>query len=87
MNLKSIQLKVALCSGFCLLLVASILIAYAVITLRTTAQKAAEREAQSIAEAQANMTDSEIEKALYTARTLAQSLSGMKSQGAPLDRV
>ena len=85
-ELKSIQLKIVLLGGLCLLLMASSLITYTVVTSRSSALASATREANSAAKAQAGIIDAEVEKALYTARTLAQSLSGMKAHGAQMSR-
>jgi methyl-accepting chemotaxis protein len=83
---KSIQMKIALWGGFCLLLVAVILITYAVVALRTQAINAAQKNAVTLAESQARHIQQEVELALDTARTMAQALSAVRSRNVALDR-
>ncbi len=85
-RLQSLQLKIVLLGGFCLLLVAASLITYAVVSWRATSLDSAEREAHNAAESQAGLIANEIDKAMYAARTLAQAFSAMKSQDIRLDR-
>jgi methyl-accepting chemotaxis protein len=85
-QLKSIQLKIVLWGGACLLLMLSALNTYTILTLRTNMLETGKKEAEAAADEQAWAIDSEIEKALNTARTLAQSLSAMKTQDIQLDR-
>jgi methyl-accepting chemotaxis protein len=83
---NSIQFKVTLLGGASLFLMAASLITYAVLTLRSTSLAAAEREAHNAADSQAEAIAVEINKALFSARTLAQAFSAMKSQDIRLDR-
>jgi methyl-accepting chemotaxis protein len=79
-SLKSIQLKIALWTGCCLLLVAAAIIAYAALALRNTAIEAAQATEIAAAQAQAGIVDAEIAVALDAARTLAQALSSIKDE-------
>jgi methyl-accepting chemotaxis protein len=85
-QLKSLQLKIVLWAGACLLLMAGTLIVYSIITLRSTLLRSGEIEAQSAAETQATLINNKIERALNTARTLEESFSAMKTQDIHLDR-
>jgi hypothetical protein len=78
---KSIQMRIVFLGGLCILLISGSLIMYSVISVRSLSMKAAEREAQTAAEAQARVVASTIGKALYSARTLAQSFAAMKTHG------
>jgi methyl-accepting chemotaxis protein len=86
-HIKSIQLKMAIWGGLSLLLMAGALIVYTVITLRSAMMETGEKEVQAAAKAQAWLVESKIERAFSTARTLAQSLSAMRTQGIQLSRV
>lgn len=83
---KSIQAKITIWAGACLLLAAAIIIAYAVISLRSTAIKAAEDQAVAVAESQSGIIKAELEVALDAARTLAQALTAVKSEDIDLTR-
>jgi methyl-accepting chemotaxis protein len=85
-ELKSIQLKIVLLGGLCVLLMSASLIGYAIITSRSSALASAEREANAVAKSQAGIIDADVEKALNTANTLDQSLAGMKAQGIQMSR-
>jgi methyl-accepting chemotaxis protein len=85
-QLRSIQLKIVLWGGGCLLLMLSALNTYTILTLRSTMMETGKKKAEAVAEEQAWAIDSEFETALHSARTLAQSLSAMKTQGTQLDR-
>jgi hypothetical protein len=50
-NIKSIQLKITLWAGCCLLLASAVIITYAALSLRDTAIEAAEEQAVAMAEA------------------------------------
>lgn len=81
---KSIQLKIALWTGCCLLLVAVATIAYAAHALRNTALEVAQATEMTTAQAQAATVDAEIELAFDAARTLAQVLSAIKAEDHPV---
>ncbi len=85
MKLQSIQKKISLGAGVCVLITAFIIISYAVTALRENMQAAAIREAMTLAQGQAAGIASEIETALDTARTLAQTLSAVKDNEVQLD--
>ncbi|MCP4542071.1 MAG: HAMP domain-containing protein [Chloroflexi bacterium] len=86
MQVKSIQVKIALWAGFSLLLVAVILIGYAVVTLRNQAMDAAQAQAIAMSQSESGIIKAEIEVALDAARTLAQALTAIKSQEIVLTR-
>jgi methyl-accepting chemotaxis protein len=78
-KLQSIQVKIVLWAGLCLLLTGISLVAYAVISLGNTAQAAASAEALAVAESQAGAIRADIEVALDTSRTIAQILQTAKT--------
>lgn len=81
---QSIQLKIVLWAGLCLLLAATIILGYSIYVLRQTSIDAANREALAIAEAQANDVKSQMEVPLFTARTLAASFVAIKDPNIPM---
>jgi methyl-accepting chemotaxis protein len=83
---KSIQMKIALWGGFCLLLATVILIGYAVVTLRNHAMDAAQEGALALSESHATHIKTEVDLALDVARTMAQALSAVKTQNIELTR-
>ncbi|HEX2993798.1 MAG TPA: methyl-accepting chemotaxis protein [Anaerolineales bacterium] len=85
-QLKSIQTRIVLWGGFAVLLMVVTLNSYSILTLNSNMLEAGNMEVQAAAESQAQLIDVEIEKGLNTARTLAQSLSAMKTQGVQLER-
>lgn len=92
MRLRSLQIKIAFWAGICLVITAVIVVAYAAITMRVKAEinyketiKNAENYAASIARERANHLRAELEMALDAARTLAQTLSGIKDNEIRLD--
>ncbi len=86
MKLKSIQLKIALWAGLCLLLAAGIIIGYAAVSLNKTATAAAEKQAQALAESHASAIKARIEVGLDAARTLAQALTAVAQGEVSLSR-
>ncbi len=87
MKIKKIQTKIALWSGLCLLGLAVVIVAYAGWSMKTKAEqnreeavRLAKQYAGSIAREHANRVKAELEVALDASRTLAQSLSGVKSE-------
>ncbi len=76
-RIRSIQTKIVLWAGLCLLLLAVGVIAYAAFTQRATALESARKEAMAAARSQAAAVDAEIEVALDAARTLAQQFAGL----------
>ena len=92
MNLKSIQLKILAGAGVCLLITAMITVGYAVLIMRSNAENArklaiddAERYAVAKAKQYANQIQMLLEAPLDSARTMAQTLSGLKSEDAWLE--
>jgi methyl-accepting chemotaxis protein len=84
--LNSIQGKITLWAGLCLLVLGIILTGYAVITLRGIALEAAEHESLTAAQADAAHVKAELEVALDAARTLAQALTAVKTENINLTR-
>ncbi len=87
MQLKSIQQKIALWSGICLLATAAIIVTYSVVTLKGITNNAreeaigsAKQRASDVAEKISGQISSEIEVALNSARTIAQTLSGINDK-------
>ncbi len=86
LQIRSIQMKIALWAGCCLMLVTVILIGYGVWRLRTQAMDAAQMSAIALGEAKAAQIEAEVELAMDAARTMAQALSAAKSQNLDLTR-
>ncbi|MCP4402432.1 MAG: HAMP domain-containing protein [bacterium] len=92
MKLKRLQVKIALWAGLCLLLTAVAIVAYSATTTirraniaREEAARNAEDYAVAISKQHANYIRAEFEGALDTARTLAQTLSGIKDDELALE--
>ncbi|HMQ56631.1 MAG TPA: methyl-accepting chemotaxis protein, partial [Anaerolineae bacterium] len=85
-TLRSIQTKIIVWAGTCLLLTITLLVAYAAISLRTTAINAAESSALAVSQEDADKIRSEIALALDAARTLAHSLTPVASEELVLSR-
>ena len=86
MKIRSIQLKIALWAGLCLFLAAGIIIAYAAVSLNTTASEAAEAEAMTTAQSYASMIDAELEVPIDAVRTLAQAFAVLRADGEDVSR-
>ena len=91
MKLKSLQTKIGLCAGGCLLGAALLIVCYAAFTMsakarlnREKAVKDAEAYLVSLAKQYSSRIQNELETALDTARTLAQTLSGVKDPAGTL---
>ena len=87
MILKSLRLKITLWAGICLLTTALIIQTYSALTMKRRASitrneviQAAQDYTVVLAKQHANSIKAELEVALYTARTLAQTLSGIKDE-------
>jgi methyl-accepting chemotaxis protein len=76
-QLKSIQIKIVLWAGLCLLLVAVGIIAYAAFAERAAMLESAQKEATAAAQSEAAAVKAEIEVGLDAARTLAQQFAGL----------
>lgn len=85
-SIKSVQSKIALWTGGCLLLLAMVLIVYAILTQRSAAIQTAEFQAKEQAYHEASVIQAEVEEALDSARTLAQVLAAMKTDSLGLTR-
>ncbi|HLF25123.1 MAG TPA: methyl-accepting chemotaxis protein [Anaerolineae bacterium] len=85
-HIRSIQAKIALWAGCCLTFVAVILTIYSVTTAREKSINEEQEEALTVAQAQAGVIHAEMGVALDAARTLAQSLSGVKTANLELTR-
>ena len=86
MKLKSIQVKIALWGGVCLLITAAIIVVFSAVTMRGTATavrenalSTAEELAVAVAKDRAAFTRAELEVAMDAARGLAQTLSGVRN--------
>ncbi|MEP6896513.1 MAG: HAMP domain-containing protein, partial [Chloroflexota bacterium] len=80
----SIQSKITLWTGLCLLVTVIILVSYSVITVRQESIASAEIQALAIAEAQSNNVKNKLEVPLFTARTMAESLAAVKDSANPV---
>jgi methyl-accepting chemotaxis protein len=85
-QVKSIQMRIALWSGLCLLVIAAALTGYAAVTMRNSEVAAVKDEALATASQRAALVDAEIEVALDAARTLAQSFSAITTHGSVMSR-
>ena len=91
MKFRSLQTKIALWSGACLLATALLIVGYAAFTMSAKARvnraqsvKNAEDYVVSVAKQYGNRIQAEIETALDTARTLAETFSGIKDPAGTL---
>ena len=91
MRLRSIQQKIAVWSGACLIATAAIIVAYSTVTLtgvarsaREKAIRSAEMHATAVTQRIAGEIKARVEVALDSARTLAQALSGVKDKESPV---
>ncbi|KAA3645379.1 MAG: HAMP domain-containing protein [Chloroflexi bacterium] len=78
LEIKSIQTKIALSAGICLLVLAVILIGYAAVTLQSKSMQAGQENALAVSQVEAANVQAEIVVALEAARTLAQALETVK---------
>ena len=92
MQFKSLQMKIAVWAGICLLLSTAIIVGFAGFQMRRQALSAREEAIQhakeyagSVAQYRATEIQIWLEAALDTARTLAQSLSGVRNDLDKLD--
>jgi len=83
---RSIQIKFTLGAGLCMFLAATIVIAYAAVSLYSTEKDIADEHAVTVAKSHAMHMKAEIEVALDAARTLAQALSAVKCENLDLSR-
>ncbi|HSO27244.1 MAG TPA: hypothetical protein VLS48_04190, partial [Anaerolineales bacterium] len=83
---KSIRLKIALWSGAALLVMAVLLSGYAIWTIRSAALQQAKEKNLNLARAKATTVEATINHALFTARTLASTLSSGLNEISPISR-
>lgn len=81
---RSIQVKITLWAGFCFLLAAGIIIAYAAVQLRATSLEEAQEIAVASAQFQSTRIETELEVTLDTSRALAQSFAAIKIKDSPI---
>lgn len=85
LHLKSIQIKIAFWAGLCLVVTAASIITYAALSVRRTAIEAARKQTMAEARSHASSIEKRVEVGLDAARTLAQTLSGIKDRNHPLE--
>ena len=78
MKLKSIQFKIALWAGACLVLAATVFISYSAYHTRRLAIEAAQKEALAVATGQAAQIQAQLAAALDITRALSQSIKAAK---------
>jgi methyl-accepting chemotaxis protein len=83
---SSIQSRIAFWTGICLLATAAIIIVFSVMTSRNEALSAARSQAVALARGEAAAIETEMEAALNSARTLAQTLTAVKDYRIMLKR-
>ncbi len=86
LKMQSIQTKIVLWTGLCLLLLGASLITYVSYSLYETATLATQRNVVAVSETEAGRIQTEIEGALDSARTLAQALASVKIEETDLNR-
>ncbi len=85
MPFRSIKTKLAIATGVCFLVIVSTLITYSSISIRNHAVEDAKSQAMNSVRKFSSQIQAEIERALNTARTLADTLSAVKDPNSPLD--
>ena len=80
---RSLQAKLILGLGLCMLIVGGVIIAYAAITTLNSSVESAKQNALAEAENHANFVKAQIEVPLDAARTLSQSFASVKSKEYP----
>ncbi len=95
MKLKSLQLKIVVWAGVCLIITASVIILFSAFHIRNTARlatetarveaiKEAKAKASAIVEQNSNYLKTELEGAMILAQTLADTFSGIKDDRSHL---
>ncbi|MET0010588.1 MAG: cache domain-containing protein, partial [Candidatus Thiodiazotropha sp. 6PLUC4] len=84
-NITTIQSKIALWTGICLLVSGIAIVGYAVVIARSSSIQTANERALSEARVQAGIVKSEIETTLDATRTLAQALMAVKTPANKLN--
>lgn len=85
MKKLSIQNKISLGAGICVLITATIITVFSVVSLRNTMQEAAVNEIQALVQSNATSIGSTMEEALGIAFTLSQTFSAIKDESVRLD--
>ncbi|MCP4716371.1 MAG: hypothetical protein GY868_14725, partial [Deltaproteobacteria bacterium] len=92
MKKRSLQFRIATWSSLCLIAATALIITYAAVSMKNNANtvrdqqiEAARKYAGELARRQASDIKAQLEAALYTARTLAQTLSGIKDEEAGIE--
>ncbi|HEY9075471.1 MAG TPA: methyl-accepting chemotaxis protein [Anaerolineaceae bacterium] len=81
---RSLQAKLVLWVGLCLVMVGGLIIGYAAYTSYQEAVQTADEIANAEAEIQANYVKAQVEVALDSARTLSQTLGAIKTKDQPI---
>ncbi|MDM8522324.1 hypothetical protein QUF80_03040 [Desulfococcaceae bacterium HSG8] len=82
MGLKSVQIRIVLWAGFCLLATAGVIIAYSSISLRDTAIDSSQKRTLMLAKGYARQIKAELETVFILARNLAEYMPGSLFTGA-----
>jgi len=82
-RIRSIQTKIVLWTGVCMLLLASTILGVAAVSVRGAAIEAATEDTLSVAGSEATRVKAELERALVTARTMAQTFSTVRDPEQP----
>jgi len=85
MKFRSIKTKLITVTGICFFLIVSTLITYSSLTIRNQAVAEAKGRSMETARNFGSQVEARIEAAMYTARTLAHTLSAVKDPNSPLD--
>lgn len=85
MKLKSIQAKIALIAGICLLVTAAVIIISSAVSMRSAASHAAMSEAKAIAAQESAKLGAELGNALEVAKTIAATFSAIKDESVLLE--
>ena len=86
LRFRSIQTKLMLLGGACILLTAAILTTYSATSIRNKTLESANQELTALVNSQAAIIDAELEVPLDTARAIAQMLSSNVASGNSLSR-
>ncbi len=83
--MKSIKIRIVLWTGLCLLVLVGVIVGYSAFSVRAMATTQAKQSTLNLARGEAGNIKAEIEVALNAARTLAQILSGVKSEDSEVE--
>ncbi len=82
MQLNSIQVKIALWAGLCLMVTGTIFLTYSAISTRNAALDAAEKQAVAQAQNEAAKVNEQLSRAMDVTRTLAHTMISAKTSGS-----